>query len=522
MTMDDRNPPDASASKLDAILEAAVDAIITIDARGVIESVNPAATRLFGYDAAELTGGNVNILMPPPFSAEHDGYIRRHLSTGERRIIGIGREVAGRKKDGSVFPMHLSVSRLEIGGATFFSGIIHDLTDRKAAEAALVHARKMEAVGQLTGGVAHDFNNLLTVVTGNLELLAMQLTDRGQCELLREAQEAAGMGARLTERLLAFARRSHLEPEVVDMNGLALGLTDLLHRTLGGMVELSTALSPELWMTRADPSQVENMIVNLAVNARDAMPGGGELALETGNAVIDGSHAANEAGLTPGEYVRLSISDTGQGMPDAVIERAFEPFFTTKEGGRGTGLGLSMVYGFARQSGGHATIRSEVGRGTTVNVYLPRAAGNARGRPGPDEPAPLARGAGRTVLVVEDNDRVRRLAVRRVRRLGYAVLEASNGEEALEILSGGRDVDLVFTDLVMPGGLSGYELCNRVRSLRPGTGLLLTSGYAEEPVQAGGPGTRQVKLLRKPYRQADLASALNEALREHRSGAAAD
>ncbi len=514
MTMDDKDSLEANASKLNALLEAAVDAIITIDENGIIESVNPAASHLFGYDAIELIGSNVKILMPPPFSTEHDEYIQRYLTTGERKIIGIGREVIGQKKDGSVFPMHLSVSQLEIGGATFFSGIIHDLTDRKAAETALVHAHKMEAVGQLTGGVAHDFNNLLTVVIGNLELLEMQLTDEGQRELLREAQEAADMGARLTERLLAFARRSHLEPEIVDMNGLVLGLTDLLHRTLGGMIDLSTALSPELWMTKADPSQVENMIVNLAVNARDAMPGGGKLVLETSNAIIDESYVASETGLAPGEYVRLSISDTGQGMPNAVIERAFEPFFTTKEGGRGTGLGLSMVYGLARQSGGHATIYSEVDRGTTVNVYLPRVAGDTQDKSKSDEPAPLTRGSGQTILVVEDNDHVRRLTVTRVRQLGYAVLEAPNGEEALEILSAGQGVDLVFTDLVMPGGISGYELCNRVRERYPNSKLLLTSGYAEELVHAEDLDTQHLKLLRKPYRQADLASALNKALQE--------
>ncbi len=514
-TMDDKDSLEAKASKLNALLEAAVDAIITIDEYGIIESVNPAASRLFGYDAIDLIGNNVNILMPPPYRAEHDGYIQHYLSTGERRIIGIGREVIGRKKDGTVFPMHLSVSQLEISGKTFFSGIIHDLTDRKAAESALVHAHKMEAVGQLTGGVAHDFNNLLTVVIGNLELLEMQLTDQGQRELLQEAQEAADMGARLTERLLAFARRSHLEPEIVDMNGLVLGLTDLLHRTLGSMIDLSTALSPELWMTKADPSQVENMIVNLAVNARDAMQSGGKLVLETSNAVIDEDYIARETGLAPGEYVRLSISDTGHGMPDAVIERAFEPFFTTKEGGRGTGLGLSMVYGLARQSGGHATIYSEVERGTTVNVYLPRIAADSKAGAKPQQQTEIARGQGQMVLIVEDNHHVRRLTVTRVRQLGYSVLEAPNGEEALEILSGNRSVDLVFTDLVMPGGISGYELCKRVRDLYPATRLLLTSGYAEELVHAEDLDTQHLRLLRKPYRQPDLAAALSNALQDN-------
>ena len=298
--------------------------------------------------------------------------MQRYAETGERRIIGIGREVVGLRADDTTFPMHLSVSEFQVDGERFFAGIIHDLSSRKEAEAVLRRAYKMEAVGQLTGGIAHDFNNLLTVVLGNLELLDMQLEDPDQRDLLREAQDATDMGARLTERLLAFARRSHLEPEVVNLNSLVLDLTDLLHRTLGGPIDLSTSLGPDLWLTKADPSQIENAIVNLAVNARDAMPNGGKLILETGNAVIDEDYIAEETGLIPGEYVRLSLTDTGHGMPGDVHERAFEPFFTTKDAGRGTGLGLSMVYGFARQSGGLATLYTEIGVGTTVNVYLPR------------------------------------------------------------------------------------------------------------------------------------------------------
>ena len=503
---------EAQASTLAAILEAAVDAIITIDGEGIIESVNPAAVELFHHSRDEMVGRNVNFLMPEPYKSRHDDYMRRYAETGEPKIIGIGREVVGLRADGTTFPMHLSVSEFHVDGARFFAGIIHDLSSRKEAEAVLRRAYKMEAVGQLTGGIAHDFNNLLTVVLGNLELLDMQLEDPDQRDLLREAQDATEMGARLTERLLAFARRSHLEPEVVNLNSLVLDLTDLLHRTLGGPIDLSTSLGPELWLTKADPSQIENAIVNLAVNARDAMPNGGKLILETGNAVIDEDYIAEETGLLPGEYVRLSLTDTGHGMPGDVHERAFEPFFTTKDAGRGTGLGLSMVYGFARQSGGLATLYTEIDVGTTVNVYLPRFETDVQTASGKAAVGPVVGGNGEAILVVEDDDRVRRLTLTRLRQLGYIVFEAADGNEALELLSEGENIDLVFTDLVMPGGLSGYELCERIRTLYPNIRLLLTSGYSEDLVHAEKIDALGLKVLRKPYRQSDLALAVSSAL----------
>jgi PAS domain S-box-containing protein len=501
------------AYKLEAILESAVDAIITIDGSGIIMEVNPAAARLFGYEREDFTGKNVNFLMPEPYRSGHDHYIDSYRKTGRRKIIGMGREVTGQRRDGSTFPMNLSVSEFQSGGSTYFTGIIHDLTSRVAAEAALHQAQKMEAMGQLTGGIAHDFNNLLTVVMGNLEMLRDRLTTPLQHELVDEALEAADLGARLTSRLLAFSRRSHLEPEVVNLNGFVVGLTDMLHRTLGETVYLSNALSPDLWFARVDPSQVESAIVNLAVNARDAMPDGGRLVLETGNHVANPEEPGGLDGLLAGEYVRLSVSDTGVGMPVAVRERAFEPFFTTKEKGRGTGLGLSMIYGFAKQSGGHASIQSEAGMGTTVNLYLPRYVSHETHAVAvlpPDAPRPET---GQTILAVEDDERVRKLTVTRLRHLGYEVLEASSGAEALLLLETSSNVDLLFTDVVMPGGMSGSELSVQVRSLFPGTRILLTSGYSEELASGTMPGAEGLKVLRKPYRQADLARAISEALK---------
>ncbi len=502
----------AQASKLAALLDSAVDAIISIDSRGMIGTANPAAERLFQYEQAEFIGRNVKFLMPDPYRSEHDGYIRRFLETGERRIIGIGREVIGKRKDGTTFPMHLAVSRFEVDDEIFFTGIIHDLSSRKHAERVLQQAQKMEAIGQLTGGVAHDFNNLLSVIIGNLELLEARLQNEEQHELLQEAQEAADLGARLTSRLLAFARRSILEPEIVDLNRLVVGLTDILRRTLEERIDLSTVLSGDLWATKSDPSQIESAIINLAINARDAMPDGGRLIIETRNAEYSELDVAEEAGLTPGHYVQLSVTDTGHGMAPEIRERVFEPFFTTKEARHGTGLGLPMVYGFANQSGGHVTIYSEAGKGTTVNIYLPRS---LEGDEPAHQPASMTdehAGQGECILVVEDDDRVRLLTVRRLNDLGYSVLEAADGPQALAIIDDNPSIDLMFSDLVMPGGLSGYQLCLRVRQQHPEIKALLTSGYAEELVRGEMNAEDHIRILRKPYRTAELAKTIRDAL----------
>jgi PAS domain S-box-containing protein len=512
----------AQAAKLRGILESAVTAIITIDQRGVIEQVNPATEHLFGYAEDELVGKNVKILMPEPYRAEHDGYIANYLGTGVKRIIGIGREVSGRRKDGTTFPLHLSVSEFEADGRRYFTGMIHDISDRKHVEEALreserqlAQSQKMEAVGQLTGGIAHDFNNLLLVITGNLELLEPHLANDEARTLLKEAQDAAALGSKLTDQLLTFARRRHMDAHVIQLNDLVVGVTDMLRRTLGEHITLSTSLARDVWPTRADPGQFQSAIVNMAVNARDAMPQGGKLVVETRNMVFDKEHADSHVDLQAGEYVQLSISDTGTGMPPEVRDRVFEPFFTTKEKeGRGTGLGLAMVYGFVKQSGGYVTVDSEVGHGTTINLYFPRAdRGATPGRANPRNVDPDA-GAHETVLVVEDDSRVRQLTVKRLKLIGYQVLEAADGPSALEILRRGAHVDLLFTDLVMPGGLSGREVAIRARAMKPGIKVLLTSGYAEELVQGDALQRERFKVLRKPYHQAELAVALRDVLGE--------
>lgn len=501
-------------AKLEALLSSAVDGIIIIRDDGVIETVNPAAAQLFQYEITDFIGRNVKFLMSDVHRSQHDGYLKNYLTTGKRKIIGIGREITGRRQDGSEFPMHLSVGEFSVDGEKFFTGIIHDLTERTEAEAALRQAQKMDAIGQLTGGVAHDFNNLLTVIIGNMELLDLQLDRPEQRELLNEAQEAADLGARLTERLLAFARRSPLEPQVVDINSLISGLTEMLQRTLGATIGLSTATSRNTWLVKVDPTQVESAIINLAVNARDAMPDGGRVVLETQNLHLGEDFLADELGLTLGDYVQISVTDTGVGMSRTLIDRVFEPFFTTKEVGQGTGLGLSMVYGFSKQSGGHVAIYSELGIGTTVNVYLPRHLEPAEvaTRDEPTTGTDADAGAGERILVVEDDERVRRLTVARLEALGYQVVAAEQGQAALYLLEQQAPFDLVFTDLVMPGGISGYDVAAQVRASWPQTRVLLTSGYAEELLHGDKLAAENLQLLRKPYRQTMLARAIREAL----------
>jgi len=501
------------ASKLEAILNSAVAAIITIDTSGLIDSINPATERIFGYHADELIGQNVRILMPEPFHNEHDSYISNYLSTGRRKIIGVGREVMGKRKDGTTFPLDLSVSEFVAGGKRYFAGIITNLSDRRRVEEALLEserklaqAQRLEAIGQLTGGIAHDFNNLLTVITGNLELIEMSVQGEQLHKMLRDAQEAADLAAKLTARLLAFARRSHLEPEILETNDLVLNVTSMLRRTLGEHISLSTVLAPDLWQVKVDPTQAESSLVNLAINARDAMSKGGKLVVETRNSRMEEIRSGDTIELPHGDYVQISVSDTGTGMPAEVRDRAFEPFFTTKTRGHGTGLGLSMVYGFAKQSGGHVTIYSELDHGTTINIYLPRANGTTDADAVAVN-AELSRRRGETILVVEDDDGVRDLTVTRLATLGFEIYESSDGASAIKFLESGLRVDLLFSDLVMPGGLTGYDVARKAREMHPGVRILLTSGYAED--LGRGETLGNIKLLRKPYRLADLRDALD-------------
>ncbi|MEZ5775387.1 MAG: ATP-binding protein, partial [Hyphomicrobiaceae bacterium] len=340
-------------------------------------------------------------------------------------------------------------------------------------------------------------------------LMDMRLGGGPARELIAEAIEAAEMGARLTGRLLTFARRRRLDPAVLDLNDQVLGMTELLRRAIGEPIDLSTVLAPDLWPVKVDPSEIENAIVNLAVNARDAMPSGGKLVIRTHNSPIGG---AGETGLPPGDYVRLSVSDNGTGMTPEVLQRAFEPFFTTKEHGRGTGLGLSTIYGFVRQSGGQVTIDSEPGRGTTVNLFLPRAAAMPAEASGAGVTSGVAATRGELVLVVEDNPQVRRLAVRRLAELGYRVEEAETAREALARIGAGHLPDIVFSDVVMPGGMSGVDLALALAKSHPRVKVLLTSGFTGETMAGGNDAAKGLALLRKPYSLTELSEALRRVL----------
>jgi CheY-like chemotaxis protein len=374
----------------------------------------------------------------------------------------------------------------------------------------LRQAQKMEAIGQLTGGVAHDFNNLLTVISGNLEMLERRLTDPEHREILNEAREASNLGAELTKRLLAFGRRQSLNPKPTDLNALAAGMAELLRRSLGEMVEIEIRLSKGLPLIMADPGQIENALLNLAINARDAMPKGGRLVIETAPVEINKDYAAAYADVMPGRYITLSVTDTGTGMTPEVRQRAFEPFYTTKGPGVGSGLGLSMVYGFVKQSGGHVQLYSEFGHGTTVRLYLPEYAGQAttfaEGASASIERAPL----GKAVLVVEDDPRVRRVSVRRLKELGYAVIEADSGLAALLVIEREEPIDVLFTDIVMPGGMTGIDLAHEARRRRPALKVLFTSGYAEPAAIKGSTLTTNVDWLGKPYGIKELDAKLRE------------
>ena len=390
------------------------------------------------------------------------------------------------------------------------------LAERAALEEGLRQSQKMEAVGQLTGGIAHDFNNLLQIVTGNLDILDRALP--ADADRLRRAARNAMGGARraaiLTQRLLAFSRRQPLAPEPIDVNRLVAGMSDLLSRTLGEPIAIETVLADGLWPTEADPNQLENALINLAVNARDAMPGGGTLTIETSNAHLDEAYARDNAEVAPGPYTAIRVTDTGSGMSADTLSRVFEPFFTTKDVGQGTGLGLSMVYGFVKQSNGHVKLRSDEGRGTTVDIYLPRLRRAAIvPEPGPVEQPVVPEGNGEDViLVVEDDEGVRAYSTEVLRELGYRVVEAADGVSGLSALAAQPRVDLLFTDVVLPGGMSGRELADAAGARVPGLKVLFTTGYARDAIVHHGRLDADVRMIGKPFTFAELAARVREVL----------
>jgi PAS domain S-box-containing protein len=512
----------ASATRLEEserrfriLVESVTDyAIYMLDRSGFIVNWNTGAERIKGFSREDVIGTHFSRFYPA--GERERGLPEKALETAARtgKYEAEGWRV---RKDGTEFWAWVVVNAIRDGDGNVvgFAKITRDLTERRAAEERARQSQKMEGIGQLTGGVAHDFNNLLTIIIGNLEALERHLQDDAQDPgRLKRSAENAMRGARraeaLTQRLLAFSRQQPLDPRSVDVGRLVTGMSDLLRRTLGEQISVETVLAGGLWRAHADPNQLEVAMLNLAVNCRDAMPGGGKLTIETANVHLDELYASWQAEVLPGQYVMLAVSDNGTGMPPEVKAKAFDPFFTTKEVGQGTGLGLSQVYGFVKQSRGHVKIYSEVGEGTTVKLYLPRYHAEAD-QPSEAPATPLVRGAAHeTILVVEDDADVRSYSTETLRELGYRVLEASTARAAMQILQNHPEVSVLFTDIGLPGGMNGRQLADEMRKQRPGLKVLFTTGYARNAIVHDGRLDPGVELLTKPFTQAALSERLRD------------
>jgi PAS domain S-box-containing protein len=502
-----------SEQRFRLLVEGVVDySLFMIDRQGNVQNWNPGAERTKGYRAEEIVGRNFSVFYTEEDRAAGLPAKALQIAAETGKYEAEGWRV---RKGGMRFWASVVIDRIldAHGNAIGFAKITRDITERRQLERAkeqLYQSQKLETVGQLTGGVAHDFNNLLTAVLGSLSLITQMTTDKRVKRLAETATRAADRGAKLTSQLLAFARRQTLRPQASNLNELITVFDALLRRAAGDSVSVETNLAPELWVAAVDQAQFQSALLNLVVNARDAMPGGGALLIETKNVVLDESGAAALAEIEPGAYVAVSVRDTGSGMTDEVRTRAIEPFYTTKDVGRGSGLGLSQVYGFARQSNGQLEIESEPGKGTTVRIYLPCSSadaevetpwnGGAREKPG----AP-------SVLVVEDDPDVLEVAVETLRSLGYRVSSAPNALEALTILRHeDARIDVLFADVVMPKGMDGIELAREARRLRPKLQILLASGYTREGLRDRDTIAEDTVFLTKPYQLSVLAETLRQ------------
>ncbi len=501
-----------SEARKTAMLEAALDCIVTIDHRGLITEFNAAAERVFGYRRGGVMGREMaTLIIPPALRERHRDGFARYLATGEGSVMGRRLEMPAVRADGTEFPIELTITRLPSDGPPMFTGFVRDITERRLLEDELRQAQKMEAVGRLAGGIAHDFNNLLTIIAGRarfaLERMAAGVSAQRDLDTIIGASSRAET---LTRQLLAFGRKQMLKVQVLDLTEVVERTRQLLERTVPEDIAIATVAGRGVGRVTADPTQIEQVIVNLVVNARDAMPRGGRLTIEVANADLDDTYARAHPEVKPGAYVMLVVSDTGLGMDRETQARIFEPFFTTKEPGKGTGLGLATVYGIVKQSNGHIGVYSELGRGTTFKIYLPRV---------PEatavaalEPAHPARRGSETILLVDDDQEVRDLAGEILTSEGYTVLVAEHPDQAL--VASDRHpatIHLVITDVVMPG-MNGPQLVERLKASRRDVRVLYMSGYADGATLHHGVLEAGQAFLQKPFTRQSLAAKVRETL----------
>ena len=492
-------------------------AIYMLDAGGHVASWNAGAQRIKGYSPEEIIGRHFSNFYTEADRAAGLPRFGLETATREGRWEHEGQRV---RKDGTTFWAHVVIDAIrdDEGKLVGFAKVTRDITERREAEAALqaaqatmIRSQKLEAIGQLTGGVAHDFNNLLQVISGNLQLLSKDIAGNVRAEMrVQSALAGVARGSKLASQLLAFARRQPLEPRVVNVGRLLKGMDELLRRALGGEIEVETVVAGGLWNSLVDPDQLENAVLNLAINARDAMSGEGRLTIEASNAFLDDEYVRQHDELSAGQYVMIAVTDTGTGIPPDILERVYEPFFTTKAEDKGTGLGLAMVYGFLKQSGGHVKIYSEVGAGTTVKLYFPRELASEDTLVG--APSGEVQGGEETILVVEDDDEVREVAVSMLAELGYRVVKARDAASALVVVDSGIPIDLVFTDVMMPGTLRSPDLARKAKERLPNVAVLFTSGYTQNAIVHGGRLDPGVELLAKPYTREALARKIRHVL----------
>jgi len=495
-----------SSDLLNAVFVTAVDAIVVATKEGQIICANASAERLFGYNGSELAGQSINILMPPQMSDQHDAFLQEHLRTGAGRISGTTRPVEGLRRDGATFPLQISVIQAECNGSTVFFAIMHDLTAKRAIQQVNSRSQRLDAIVRMSDRISHDFNNLLTIIIGNLELATAKINDDATRAMIDDALEAAEHCADLTRRMSQFARHGYLKPEITDISAACMSAKVVLEPSLGAEYVLTCKPTEAILNVNVDPNKLQTAIINLVVNARDAMPTGGEITIS--NAIVLINDTAQEIDAKRGTYVCVSVTDCGTGMSAGAQLRAFEPFYTTKPLSRGTGLGLSMVHGFARQSQGFVKVRSNQGHGSTVSIYLPLATGTTTA---PPRDITTMRGHNQRVLVVESNV----LTCDRIEALGYRTLFAETADRALEVLNLGYKIDALLTDLITPNSRDGFDLALLARSNFPDLKIILTTSHDKSAFDNNTLLTAPFDILPKPYGQEDLAACLHAAFAGH-------